>query len=214
MSKDAIIELIIQNRISTTEVADCMNKTGALEDIHSINKQKFAVGPVKWVYGYNDSNWEIHEQLRDVKKGDIVLVETFNSSKRAVFGSLVSKFLILYRQAAGVVVLGYLRDAHTLIKENYPLWAKGFSPLGFYNKKIDTQLDPEIINSRRKMYEGAIAVCDDSGVVIIPPSLVNDDLINKLKFIEEQEDIWFDCIDRRKWDTFDTVCLKRYEDKR
>ena len=28
--------------------------------------------------------------------------------------------------------------------------------------------------------------------------------------IEEQEDIWFDCIDRRKWDTFDTVCMKKY----
>ena len=40
---------------------------------------------------------------------------------------------------------------------------------------------------------------------------INADFLKKLAWIEEQEDVWFDCIDRKKWDTFDTVCLKRYE---
>ncbi len=210
MIKDEIIDLIIRNRISSTEVADCMNKTGAISDVLPINKQKYAAGPVKWVYGYKDSNWELHEQIRDVNKGDIVLIETFECTNRAVFGSLVAKFLLFYKQASAVVVQGYLRDAHTLIKENYPIWSKGVTPLGFYNKKNTTSLDQKIINSRRRTYEGSIAVCDDSGIVIIPPSEVNKEFIEKLNAIEELEDIWFDCIDRRKWDTFDTVCLQRY----
>ena len=54
-------------------------------------------------------------------------------------------------------------------------------------------------------------VCDDSGVVIIPKEQITEDMLQKLIAIEEQEDIWFDCIDRRKWDTFDTVCLKKYK---
>ena len=33
-------------------------------------------------------------------------------------------------------------------------------------------------------------------------------------FIEQQEDIWFDCLDRLKWDTFDIVCLKKYLEDR
>jgi hypothetical protein len=32
----------------------------------------------------------------------------------------------------------------------------------------------------------------------------------KLEWIEEQEDMWFDCVHRRKWSTYDTVCLKKY----
>jgi hypothetical protein len=35
-----------------------------------------------------------------------------------------------------------------------------------------------------------------------------------LEFIEEQEDIWYECIDRRKWSTFKTICQKAYLDKR
>ena len=70
--KSRIIEKIKKNRISTTEVADCMNKTGVLEDARAVNRGHFAVGTVKWVYAYNESNWSIHEQVRDVKENEIV----------------------------------------------------------------------------------------------------------------------------------------------
>ena len=39
---------------------------------------------------------------------------------------------------------------------------------------------------------------------------ITEEFYKKLEQIEYQEDIWFDCIDRRKWNTFDTVCLKKY----
>jgi len=34
--------------------------------------------------------------------------------------------------------------------------------------------------------------------------------LKRLEFVEAQEDIWYECVDRRKWSTFDTVCLKKY----
>ena len=68
-----------------------------------------------------------------------------------------------------------------------------------------------IIKDRMENVNGSIMVCDDSGVVIIPKEQITEDMLQKLIAIEEQEDIWFDCIDRRKWDTFDTVCLKKYK---
>lgn len=40
--------------------------------------------------------------------------------------------------------------------------------------------------------------------------MMTEDFLNKLHHIEEQEDTWFECIDHRKWDTYDTVCLKKY----
>ena len=209
---DRIIDYIQENRISTTEVADCLGKSGVLPNIYPINRGQFQVGRVKWVYAYNESNWEVHEQVRDVKKGDIVYIEAFDCKDRAIIGELVSKFLILYRRAAAIVTNAKMRDAHRLIKEAYPIWCTGFTPIGCFNVKNEIPFDEEIIKTRRENLDGAVIVCDDSGVVLIPKEQLTDEFYVKLKEIEEQEDIWFDCIDRRKWDTFDTVCLKKYKD--
>jgi len=211
--KDEIIDFILRNRISTTEVADCLGKSGAIQGVKPLNRAKFAVGPVRWIYAYNESNWEMHDQIRNIEKGEVVLVEPFDCNERAIFGSLVAKYLLLYRQAAAIVVLGHLRDAHTLIKENYPIWLHGVTPIGCYNTMNRTKLDGKIIHNRMEKYHESIAVCDDSGVVVIPPNNINNEFLEKLNFIEEQEDIWFDCIDRRKWNTYDTVCLKKYLDR-
>lgn len=211
MTVDRVIDKIRRNRISSTEIADCLDKTGAVTGVVPLNDGHFQVGKVAWVYAYNESNWDVHEQIRSIDEGAIVLVEAFNCGQRAVFGQLVAKYLLLYRQVAGIVVQGYLRDIPHLLKENWPIWALGRTPIGCYNHKNEVPFDPTLLSQRRASYDGAIAVCDDSGVVVIPPEKVQDSFLDKLDWIEEQEDIWFDCIDRRKWDTYETVCLKRYQ---
>lgn len=208
---DQIIQKIKKNRISATEVADCMNKTGNLDyGLYPLNRQHFKVGRVKWTYALNESNWEHHRQIADIESGLIIITEPFNCGERAIFGDLVTKYLMLYSQSEALIVLGKLRDIPHLIKENYPIWLKGITPIGCFNKPSEIDLDNRIIEERRAKYDDTIAVCDDSGVVIIPKELHNEDFLKKLDWIEEQEDIWFDCIDRRKWSTYDTVCLKKY----
>ncbi len=210
-----IIKKIRQNRISATEVADCMNKTGELSsELYALNARHFKVGLVKWTYALNESNWELHEQVHQIEPGYIVVTETFNCGTRAVYGDLVAKYLMLYRESEALIMLGKLRDVNHLIKENYPIWLQGTSPIGCHNVKSEQGLDPEIIAQRHAQYDNSIAVCDDSGVIIIPKEMHTAEFLKKLDWIEEQEDIWFDCIDRRKWSTYETVCLKKYrEDK-
>jgi 4-hydroxy-4-methyl-2-oxoglutarate aldolase len=211
---DQIIQKIRQNRINTTELADCMNKTGLLDGrLYPLNQKHFKVGRVRWTYAINESNWEHHRQIADIEPGFVVITEPFNCGERAIFGDLVTKYLMLYRQCEALVVLGKLRDIPRLIKENYAIWLQGVSPIGCFNTKSDVDLDEAIIRQRRELYDNSIAVCDDSGVVIIPKELHNEEFLKKLDWIEEQEDIWFDCIDRRKWSTYDTVCLKKYLDE-
>ena len=207
---ERIVDKIKRNRISTTEVADCLDKSGAIPKVQPIKDGHFRVGKVFWVYAYNESNWEVHEQIREACEGDIVLIEGFSCNGRAIFGELVAKYLLLYRQVSGIVTQGLVRDVPRLIKENWAIWAEGGTPLGCFNRKNDICFDQEIIDQRNTQYKGAVAVCDDSGVVVIPPDKVNEEFMDKLDWIEEQEDVWFDCIDRRKWDTFETICLKNY----
>ena len=129
-----------------------------------------------------------------------------------MFGDLVSKYLLLYKQARSIVALGNLRDAPRLIKENWPIWCFGFSPVGCFNSQ-EKDIASEVKAQHRGMYDGAIAVCDDSGVVVVPKGNHNQEFYDKLEFIEQQEDTWYDCIDRRKWTTFDTICLKKYKNE-
>lgn len=209
--QEQIIAYIKRNRVSTTEVADCLGKTGAIEGVSAVNRGHFCVGPVRYIYGHTESNWPIHEQARDVREGEVVIMDGIQVNGRALVGELVSKFILLYCGAVGIVMLGKARDANDLIKQNYPVWCTGFTPVGCFNK--DVPLTPEIraeADEKKELYNGAVAVCDDTGVVIIPKEMMTEDFLNKLHHIEEQEDTWFECIDHRKWDTYDTVCLKKY----
>jgi regulator of RNase E activity RraA len=148
--------------------------------------------------------------VREAPEGSVVLTEAFNCAGRAVYGELVSKYLLLYRQVAALVMCGLLRDAPPLIKERWPIWLEGVTPVGCANVANAEPLAPQLAAERRAIYDGSVAVCDDTGVVIIPRDRLTAKFLDRLDWIEEQEDIWFDCIDRLKMDTFETVCLKRY----
>ena len=205
------INLIEMNRISSTEVADVLGKTGQIEGVHALSPGLFRVGEVKFIYAINNSNYEVHKQIAEYDdiKGKILFVYNVNCD-RAVFGDLVSKYIMLYKQAKAIVINGKLRDAHTLIKEAYPIWLEGFSPVGCVNYANGPEIDSELYEELKEKYDGSIMVCDDSGVVMIPKDRIGSALINGLQFVEFQEDIWYYCIDTLKMSTFDTVCKKKY----
>lgn len=209
--KEIIIDFIKRNRVSTTQLADCMGKTGALYSAHAVNTGLFCVGNLFWVYANNGTNWDVHKQIEQAKDGDVVFIEALNCLEKAIFGDLVSKYLVLYKQVSAIVTNGLVRDAPRLIKEKWPIWCNGFNPEGYSNEELKITKEAEHqIAEKKHFFDDAIAVCDDTGVVIIPRQLHTEAFLFKIKFIEEQEDIWFDCIDRRKFSTFETVCLKKY----
>lgn len=209
--QDKIIEYIRRNRVSTTEVADCLNKSGALSGVLPINRGHFSVGKVSWVYAWNESNWSIHEQIQSIPEGNIVLITGIDCKDRSLIGDLVAKYLLLYRQSRAIVVCGNVRDAARLIKENWPIWSAGLNPVGCFNDLQISQPTSQQLEIGKR-FDNAIAVCDDCGVVIIEDEFQTSEFIKKLESIEEQEDLWYDCINRRKWSTFETVCLKKYND--
>ena len=129
------ISLIEANKISSTEVGDVLGKKGQIEGVHALNKGMFRTGEVAFIYAINNSNYEVHRQLaeKDIK-GKILFVYNVNCDK-AIFGDLVTKYIMLYKQARAIVVTGKLRDAHTLIKEQYPIWLEDVSPIGCGNKQ-------------------------------------------------------------------------------
>lgn len=205
------IDLIKSNRISSTEVADALGKNGVIHLFSPINSGKFAVGEVHYLFGHSASNWPIHEQAVSLPEGKLVYVDAFDCDEKALFGDLVSKYLLLYKKSKGLVINGLMRDIPDLKHYNFPIWCKGVSPLGCYNKNIEPSKDIiEASERNRQLFQGGIMVCDDSGCTLIQKELINEELYTKLEMIELQEDIWSYCINTLKWSTYDTVCLKRY----
>ena len=205
------LDLIEANRISSTEISDVLGKTGQIEGVHALNPGMYKAGEVKVIYAINNSNYEVHKQLAecDDLKDRILFVYNVNCD-RAVFGALVSKYIMYYKRAKAIVINGKLRDVHRLIKEKYPIWLQGVSPVGCVNHPNGPDIDSDLLQKIKDEYEGSIMVCDDSGVVMIPKYKINEKLLTLLQFIEFQEDIWFYCIDTLKMSTYDTVCLKKY----
>lgn len=209
-TKGMIIDYLSRNRVSTTEVADCLGKSGAIPDLMPCNHGFYKAGEISWVYTYEDSNWPLHEQIQEITDDRIVFVDTLGCEKRAIFGELVSKYLLLYHQSRAVVVNGKMRDAAALIRQNWPIWCSGYTPVGCFNREPENDIDEEWKRSHKEMYDGAIAVCDDCGVVVIPKDVISKEFLDKLYQIEDQEDIWFDRLDHYKENTFDIVCKKKY----
>ena len=209
--KNKIISFLRRNRVSTTEVADCLGKSGVIPNIFPVVPGMYVAGEIKYVYAHSESNWSVHEQIQTVPPDTVVLIDAVNVNDRAVAGELIVKYLHLYCQAVAVVTIGKMRDANDLIRNRYPVWCNGYSPVGCFNTLV--QENDEVRRATtigRKKYDGAIAVCDDSGVVTIPKESFSEEFYEQLEHIEKQEDIWFHCIDSNKWTTFDTVCLKKY----
>lgn len=207
---ETIVDFLNRNRVSTTEVADVLGKTGNIPGVIPCNKGHYCAGIVNWVYAYGESNWSVHEQIQSVDENSIVFVDNYECFDRAIFGELVSKYLILYQQCKGIVVNGYMRDAAALIKENWPIWCRGYNPVGCFNQRPTMVINKMWVAEQQKKYEGSIAVCDDCGVVIIPAQVQSEGFLDALWKIEDQEDIWFDRLDHFKESTFEIVCQKKY----
>lgn len=208
--KERVIKQIEDNKISTTEVADILGKSGNIPNVLPINPKMHKVGEVVFIYAYNKSNWEVHQQIANIPENKIVYVHGIDCGDKAIFGDLVSKYLLLYKRAKAIVVNGLVRDAHTLIKESYPVWAKGVTPIGCNNLKNEVLPSEETINELKNIYDGSIMICDDSGVVFIEKEKITEDIISKLEFIELQEDVWYFCMDAHKMSTYEIVCEKKY----
>lgn len=206
---EQILDFCKKNRVSTTEVADALGKSGVFPRVLPISPNLYRVGPVRCVFTANDSNYAVHEQVRDVQEGEVVIIFTHACDGRAIIGDLITKYVLLYRGAAAVVVQGMVRDVAALRREGYALWSDGVSPLGCFNKLVDPY-PADLEAQMREMYEGGLAVCDDGGVTVIGRKLLDESMLKRLQRLEMQEDIWFFCLDTLKWDTKKIVCEKAY----
>ncbi len=206
---EQIIDFIRRNRVSTTEVADAMGKTGVIHNVKPMTPDLHKVGRVRAVFTCLGSNFGVHDQVRHVEEGEVVVISTHECDDLAILGDIITKFVVLYRGATALVVDGLVRDAARIKRERQPVWATGVTPLGCVNENrgpFPADREAEL----KKIYDGGVAVCDDGGVVVIPSDCLDQDMLERLQRIELQEDVWGYCLDTLKWDTKKIICERAY----
>ncbi len=206
-----IIEVLRELNLSTTEVADALGKNGVIPQCYPIDptQRETKIGYVRPIFASNSSNYDLHEQIRHVEAGEIPVIFCENCDGRAIIGELISTFLVEKKGAVAVVVNGLVRDLRSLVKAGLPVWCTGVSPIGCYNvpsAPFTTERETEL----QAKYEGTLAICDEVGVVAIPQSRFNREMVNALYKIHDQEKIWFHCLNVLGWDTKKIVCDKAY----
>lgn len=207
-----IIDYVRKNRVSTTEVADALGKKGSIDNVKLINPHNtnvHVVGNVRCVFASTESNFLVHKEITKIKKDEVVLIFTHDCNEKAIIGDLISKYILLYKQAQAVIVLGNVRDVAKLIKENYSIWSYGVNPIGcvnHYTKPFPLKIKKNIL----MQFDKSIAVCDSGGVVIINKNNISKNFLESLETIEAQEDLWYYCLDTLKWNTLDIVSKKEY----
>jgi regulator of RNase E activity RraA len=206
---DKLILLCKERGASSTVVADALNKTGLIPSLYPINKSLYQVGRIKCVFASNGSNYSLHSEITNISPGSVIVVFTYNCDGRALLGELVVKHLIEKCGAAAVVVHGAVRDVEAIIANNYPVWCNGSTPIGCINE-FSGNFPEEIKKDLYEKYEGAIAVCDASGVVAIPKEIKDDDVYKNIELTLDLEEVWFYCLNELGLNTFQIICKKEY----
>lgn len=207
--KDELIKFLRTNKISTTELADSLAKTGGIPALLPIIAESYAVGVAHCIFTANGSNYYVHEQVTAIQPGEIALIFSEYCEGRAVFGDIIARYILEVKKATAVVVQGAIRDADEIRESGYPVWSQGFAPIGCVNiPTVPFPADQE--HSLRQKYENCILVCDGCGVVAILEKYQNEDTLRRLQALRVQEQVWNHCIFELGWNTYETICQKRY----
>ena len=208
--REEILNYIVKNKLSTTEVADAMGKTGLVQNVLPFNNEDYKVGSIRVCFAWDNTNYNVHKQFRDIEKGEIIFVCPYKFDDIAVLGELMTKYALTYQQGKALVVLGKVRDVSNLYKDKYPIWTRGYTPIGCKNTKESFDLPVTFQQEMIKNFDGGIAVCDAAGVVVIPSVHLDENMLKRLHLIEMQEDIWNYSLNTLGWDTKKIVSDKQY----
>ncbi|MDH7506923.1 MAG: orotidine 5'-phosphate decarboxylase [Candidatus Thermoplasmatota archaeon] len=169
--------------VSTPNISDAMHKQGAMQDIKPIKPGFHMVGKALTVKTM-DGDWaKPIEAIDKAEAGDVIVVDV-NGGKTAIWGELATWSAKL-KGLAGVVIDGAVRDVDDIVKINFPVFCKYFSPNAGEPKGFG-EIGAEIICGNQTVQTGDWIIGDDSGVVVVPQELAQE-IANRALDVKEQE---------------------------
>jgi 4-hydroxy-4-methyl-2-oxoglutarate aldolase len=110
----------------------------------------------------------------------------------------------------GAIVNGAVRDVSTIVEMDYPVWARGATPMTGKFRMEAIEINGPVTVYDIVVYAGDLIVADDSGVCAIPPEHV-DYVLKQAQSIEKEEEAMRDLVhEGRSIDDLKPLYRKRY----
>ncbi|MBW8059344.1 MAG: RraA family protein [Solirubrobacterales bacterium] len=165
----------------TPSISDLMNRlyTMRSEIVQLAGLEVPLVGPVCTVKVFPGDNLMVHKSLDLAQPGDVVAIDTSNSSLTAVLGDLVCT-KARHRGIGGFVVDGLIRDLPTIqALGDFPVFARGVTPIGPLHRGPG-EINYSISCGGIVVNPGDIVVADRNGVVVVPREIAAE-LLDRLR---------------------------------
>lgn len=165
----------------TPAISDRTNRLYAMvREIHNMTDPGLQLlGPACTVKVYPGDNLMVHKALDIAQPGDVIVVDTSNSSLTAVLGDLVCT-KARHRGVAGFVVDGLIRDLPDIrALGDFPVFARGATPIGPLHRGPG-EINHPVCAGGIVVHPGDVIVGDPNGVVVCPQE-VADELLQRLR---------------------------------
>jgi regulator of RNase E activity RraA len=180
-----VIERI--GRFETPAISDLMNRLYSMaSEIKNVTDPELRVlGPACTVKVFPGDNLMVHKSLDIAAPGDVVVVDTSESSLTAVLGDLVGT-KARHRGITGFVVDGLIRDLQAIrALGDLPVFARGVTPVGPLHRGPG-EINHPISAGGIVVHPGDLIVGDANGVVVVPRELA-EEMVHRLEAREAVE---------------------------
>ena len=119
--------------------------------------------------------------------GDVLVFDGYGRADTSSQGGQLTLFL-KQKGVAGTIIDGGSRDIGSIRKLDYPLWARGFTPITGKQRFHGYEINCPINCAGVVVYPGDLVAADDSGIVFIPSDLIGE-VLSILEEIDKKEAI-------------------------
>jgi RraA family protein len=156
---------------ATPDISDLLNRLYAVDPrIHCMSGAESLCGPACTVKVFPGDNLMVHKALDVARPGDVVVVDSAGSTMNAVLGDLIST-KAKHRKIQGFVIDGLVRDLPDIVKLDFPVFARGVTPIGPLHRGPG-EINFPICCGGVVVNPGDVIVADAAGVVVVPQNFV------------------------------------------
>ena len=155
----------------TPEISDLLNRLYALDSGISrlSGPDRPLCGLACTVRVYPGDNLMVHKSLDVARPGDVVVIAAGGSTCNAVLGDIIST-KAKHRGIGGFVVDGLVRDLPSIQDLDFPVYARGTTPIGPLHRGPG-EINFPVACGGVVVNPGDVVVADGAGVVVVPQQI-------------------------------------------
>jgi RraA family protein len=180
---------------ATPDISDLLNRLYAVDPaVRCLTGDHHVLcGPACTVKVFPGDNLMVHKALDVAKPGDVVVVDAGGSTSNAVLGDLISA-KARHRRIAGFVVDGLIRDLPSIVPLDFPVFARGTTPIGPLHRGPG-EINYPICCGGVVVNPGDLVIADAAGVIIVPREIAPE-LLERLRLHDETNRAYLESVRR------------------